>query len=562
LKYYATSYVRASAEKKLTALIGMRPEEFGSYFEVHDLVAGQWNLVEGLEVKPVYSPHPVETTVLFFRAARKGESGTYAHLADIIDFSTLKRMTGGDPAAASITPTFYNSYTSALLSPVDVKKIDAGGGLIHGTAEDFRKDASRIKYLSHKTGALAAKEKEIGASAPFGSQDVLVAAREDLHTGPAAVRFLSECFPEVSKREISRLAACSTVPFKAGATIMRAGNTSDALYMILDGVADSESKDGPACLLTSGSLINEMSALTGETTRRTYRARSHVTALRIPRDLYESFVGNNGIRHSLQQLREVRRFLQSTWLFGEMVSFPVANKIARSIARKTASAGQCVHVTEESGLAILEKGRVLLSTGSNRYESLGPGGFWGETSVLQDAPDLFEATAERDCSYFLIPARALRDIPIVRWKLVETFRGRLAWFRTHAKLEWTKGYALGARTDGRQKRLFNVVRDLADCMERPGKSRMCSELTSEVEREGSKLFALQESVMKKRRFPGLKHHKQEHEKMLAQIRRLDDEKSLLAETNHASVRDFLKDWMLTHTVLEDAKLKAFLAGGK
>jgi hemerythrin len=50
--------------------------------------------------------------------------------------------------------------------------------------------------------------------------------------------------------------------------------------------------------------------------------------------------------------------------------------------------------------------------------------------------------------------------------------------------------------------------------------------------------------------------------MLEQIRRLDDEKRLLAETNHANVRDFLKDWMLTHTVLEDRKLKAFLAGRK
>ena len=65
--------------------------------------------------------------------------------------------------------------------------------------------------------------------------------------------------------------------------------------------------------------------------------------------------------------------------------------------------------------------------------------------------------------------------------------------------------------------------------------------------------------MEERRFPEIQHHREEHEKMLAQIKRLDDQESLLAETNHESVRDFLKDWVLTHTIIEDRKLKAFLA---
>lgn len=219
-------------------------------------------------------------------------------------------------------------------------------------------------------------------------------------------------------------------------------------------------------------------------------------------------------------------------------------------------------VTGESELAILEKGRVSLSTGGQLFTSLAPGDFWGEVTVLQKAPSLFDARAERECSYFIIPGDVLREIPIVHWKLMETFRKRLVWFRTHAKLEWTEDYALGARTNERQKRLFEVVRNLADCMEKPSKRGMCTELATELEKEGSRLFALQESLMKKRRFPELKHHREEHEKMLAQIRLLDDEKRLLEETNHRSVRDFLKDWVLTHTVLEDRKLKAFLAERK
>lgn len=561
LKYFATPYVRATAEKKLAALIGMRAGEFSTYFEVHDLAAGRWNSIDGLEVKPLYSPHPVETTVLFFRASADGVTRTYAHLADIIDFGTLTRM--ADPAQGVISREFHDSYTAALLSAVDVKKVDVGGGLIHGNAEDFRGDPSRLKYLSHKTAGLSAKEKEIGAIAEFGSQDVLIPASQDLHTRPTAVQFLSACFPSAPPREIELLASSPVVALKPGTTIVPSGQRMDALYLIVDGVADSQETGNPVpFLLTSGTLIGEMCALTRDPSRRTYRARSFVTALRIPLRVYADFVERNGLRDRILQVHENRRFLQSTWLFGEMVSSSVSNRIAHAMTRQGAGAGSSVRVTGEPQLALLEKGRVSLSTGGEHFTTLSPGDFWAETSALHNAPSLFDATAERPCAYFLIPAEVLRDIPIVQWKLMETFRQRLAWFRAHAELEWTEGYAVGARTDGRQKRLFEVVRNLADCLDRQGARGTCSDLASEVEKEGSRLFAEQESLMRKRRFPELKHHREEHEKMLAQIRRLDDEKRLLEETRHRSVRDFLKDWMLTHTLLEDLKLRAFLSSRK
>jgi hemerythrin len=560
LKYYATPYVRASVEKKLTALMLMRPGELGHYFEVRDLAPEEWNDLDGLEVKPVFSPHPVETTVFFFRTLWERGYKTYAHLADIVDFKILGGMVNDDPQASGVTSAFYKAYTSTILQPVDVKKIDAGGGLIHGNAEDFRNDASRAKYFSHKSGPLSASEKRIGTSAPFGSQDVLVPASRDLRSLATATRYLSASFPGVPGHEIALLANSPAVSFKAGAVIEKSGSTVDALLVILDGVADFiESEDKPPFMLSSGALIGEVAALTGETAQGTYRAASFVTALCVPRDLYAAFVERNGLRNSILQVCENRRFLQSTWLFGEMISFTVANRIAQAMVRRTASAGDSVRVIGESQLAILEKGRVSLSTGGEHFETLGPRGFWDEVTVLEKAPSFFEATAERDSSFFLIPGEVLREIPIVQWKLMETFRKRLSWFRTHAKIEWSEEYALGGRTDGRQKHLFEVVRDLADCLDQPSKPRTCRELQSEVEKEGGRLFAEQENLMKKRRFPELNHHREEHEKMLAQIRRLNDEKGLLQETNHRSMRDFLKDWVLTHTILEDRKLKAFLA---
>jgi hemerythrin len=50
--------------------LGIEESRFENLFDVHDLDFDVWNNVDGLEVKPVLSPHPVETNILFFRAMR------------------------------------------------------------------------------------------------------------------------------------------------------------------------------------------------------------------------------------------------------------------------------------------------------------------------------------------------------------------------------------------------------------------------------------------------------------------------------------------------------------
>jgi hemerythrin len=370
LTYHAAPYVRATVEKKLAALMGLRAGEFGHYFEVRDLVPEQWNDVDGLEVKPLDSPHPVETTVLFFRAPAHGGYKTYAHLADIVDFGVLSRMISEDPEKSGVTSAFHDAYVSAVRERVDVKKIDAGGGLIHGSARDFRGDSTPKIYISHKSGPLSEEEKEIGTSAPFGSADVLIPAGTRLHTRATARRHLADSFPGAAPQEIELLAECPLVSFDPGKTIAGPGTRMDALFVILDGVAGYIESPDRTFMLSSGTLIGELAALTGDAARAVYRAESFVTALRIPADLYATFVERNGLRQSIMRVRDNRHFLQSTWLFGEMVSFTVASRIAQAMVHHTARAGESVRAGDASQLAILESGEVSLSTGREPFERL------------------------------------------------------------------------------------------------------------------------------------------------------------------------------------------------
>ena len=126
-----------------------------------------FDLVGGLEVMPVFSPHPVETSVFFFRTFWEKSYRTYAHLADISSFDVLKKMVTNDAAKNGITQALFDTCREKFLQPVDIKKIDIGGGLIHGMAEDFAGDSSGKAYLSHTSLPLTDAEKEIGSCAAF-----------------------------------------------------------------------------------------------------------------------------------------------------------------------------------------------------------------------------------------------------------------------------------------------------------------------------------------------------------------------------------------------------------
>jgi hemerythrin len=88
--------------KKLAALAMTSEEEFNHYFEFHDLELGQWNDIDTLEVKPVFSPHPVETTVMLFRTLDRNGYRTYAHFADIASLGLLRKMITADPEAPAL----------------------------------------------------------------------------------------------------------------------------------------------------------------------------------------------------------------------------------------------------------------------------------------------------------------------------------------------------------------------------------------------------------------------------------------------------------------------------
>ena len=480
IPYYATAAVRASVVKKYAALTGRSEATFQQFFEPRDLTADAWNRINGLEVMPVLSPHPVETTVLFFRAFWDDGYRTYAHLADISSFEVLRKMVTEDPSRNGISQAFYESCTRRFLTPVELKKVDIGGGLIHGRAEDFREDTSARILLSHTSAPLTDAQKEVGSCAAFGQADVLIATPND-YLVVEARRHLESFFPSAHPSDLAMILNCPQDEFSPDTIILHAGSPVREVHLLLSGkVEQIDSGTSLHNALSAGAMVGELECMAPERARATYRATTNVTTLRIRGSMFREFAGRNGLLTSFHDTADRRRLLASTWLFGEAVPYPTLERLARTMERRFAHEDDVLSPGERPEILILSEGLATVFLGKRPIDNLKPGGFLGEDTVMRGAralpPEmvrrilgsteerhLFRARALLDSTFFAIPAEAVADIPVVQWKLLETYERRLKSYSAEIRFQWDDSYAIGIpEIDEQHRLLFELVGGLEE----------------------------------------------------------------------------------------------------
>jgi CRP/FNR family transcriptional regulator, cyclic AMP receptor protein len=116
------------------------------------------------------------------------------------------------------------------------------------------------------------------------------------------------------------LAVGRRVSFEAGQAIVERGDPGDAMYIVLDGVAEVD-VGGRFHRLERGDFFGEMAVLAGKPREATVKAAEPVVALRIAADDFQAFLATNpeiavGMLKSLvERLREVQDRLD-TWIGG------------------------------------------------------------------------------------------------------------------------------------------------------------------------------------------------------------------------------------------------------
>ncbi|QEP44170.1 response regulator [Ectothiorhodospiraceae bacterium BW-2] len=420
LTYFASPLVRASVAKKFAALVSLTEREFERFFEVRDLNFNQWNDCDGLEVMPLYSPHPVENNLFLFKAIDSdGQEKSYAHWADLSAFSVLDAMLQNYP---ELGRDYIEQIKQHYLTAADIKKIDIGGGLIHGMAQDFKGDNSNRLLLAHIDRELTLNELEIGSASYFGVLDTLIAGEQD-YLRVRAAYYVGTLFSKVSKNQLRILLDCPIVELNAGTLIVRLDRVCDHIYIVLSGtVAYIDAANRVHNTLAYGSFIGIQTLLNDSCLDRgTYIAVSHCRLLSISSRLFNYFLEKNQLLDSMQQIITKVSFLRRTWLFGEEITFLTLESMLEYIQYHQCDRGEIIHANPTDRLYLIETGSVewLNSFGEVEF-TLQAGEFFGEAHYV----DIVHYRMAEGVKLVSLPLEKMQQIPIVYWKMLETMSKR------------------------------------------------------------------------------------------------------------------------------------------
>ena len=564
IKYFAVPLVRATVINKLAALASLKEENFKKYFEVYDLKIEAWNSLNNLEVKPIFSPHPTETTIFIFRTIGKNGYQSYAHFADIANFGVLSNMISVDDSEPGISQAYFEKIAGKYLTKVDLKKLDIGGGQVHGEAIDFKDDRSHKIILAHTSSELNSCQKEIGSGAPFGTMDVLIPAHQD-YVWKYADNFLKSYFPLVPEHQLNMLINNPLIIFNPESIVIKKGEINKDLYLILTGAVEViRSESGIHSMISAGGFVGDNSGLFQKPAQATYRAVSFVRALQVPCSLYLEFIKRNGLHPDIEFLRERREFLQKTWLFGEDISYPIQNKIAQAMNLESYRADELLPIETYSGIGLIKQGRLQIFLADDVFETLNAGDFFGISNVLFGMPALFSVRAVKPTEVYNIKAPVVSDIPIVHWKLFETYERRIRMVMNPELVsisifQWREAYNTNVKEmDKHHQELFRTANRLYEEIHSGRDKSVLEETLDFLIHYTEDHFSREEKMMEDYDFPEFESHKKQHERLIFEVQELKDKYSAGEIQMDMSIINFLKDWIINHILTEDRKYGPYL----
>ena len=565
IKYYSTPLVRASIIKKLSVLLSIEENAFFDYFEVCDMEFDVWTDLEGLEVIPIYSPHPVETNMFVFRAMCGSGYKSYAHFADIVALDILEDMIADNGPQTGISQEFFNTVKRNYLQSAHLKKIDIGGGLVHGDAEDFREDVSEKIILSHTSLGLTQQQKQIGSGASFGIADVLIPAYQD-YARRNAFQYLRSYFPTVALYKIKVLLNNSAATFNPETIILKSGMTHKEIFLILTGNVEQiySDTDRPS-ILSAGAMIGEISGLKEMPSTETYRAISFVHALQLPNRLYLEFVKQNDLYANIERLQERRGFLLRTWLFGYTISYTKQNEIAQSMVLHQYPEGKVFPENDNSNLNLVCRGKLQIFIGDNASETLSAGHFFGEEGVLFETSSILQMRAMEPSEIYQIPSKLLLDIPIIRWKLLEVFKKRREYllipdFKDNPIFYWRDDYSINVKEmDDHHKKLFERANKLSEAISINEEKSALEDALNFLIDYAEYHFSEEENLLKQHGYTNYESHREKHETLMSEILELKEKiNKNYKEMDIEVLIDFFKHWIIEHILTEDRKYGPFL----
>jgi hemerythrin len=247
-------------------------------------------------------------------------------------------------------------------------------------------------------------------------------------------------------------------------------------------------------------------------------------------------------------------------LFDWIESEHVLNRIAAGMVERPLRRGDIMHAGSAAELFVVAEGEVDLVMGAHLVETLHRGGYWGEASVLQAGGALCEARVAEDGRCFAVPGELLVPVPGLLWGIQESFDRRLHSFRSGFRFEWSEGFRVDVpELDDQHQRLFHLANTLSEAIQETrtiaghdAEKKALLDFTREH-------FATEEALLRSRGYGRLEVQAREHAGLVALLERFIAAGERRRRPRSSTAVDYLKDWLIRHTLLEDQLYRPFLS---
>jgi signal-transduction protein with cAMP-binding, CBS, and nucleotidyltransferase domain len=145
----------------------------------------------------------------------------------------------------------------------------------------------------------------------------------------------------------------------------------------------------------------------------------------LPKDVYIDFVTRSGRHADIVASREQLDFFRRSTIFADDVSCVTLSRLAR-VAELASFEKDKIMIPPDEELLLLRSGSASLTTPFGYEERLGIGGDFGAMVISRKPPEGTQLRFLEPSEVYQLPLDSFADIPIVRWKLIETNRKRYA----------------------------------------------------------------------------------------------------------------------------------------
>jgi hemerythrin-like metal-binding protein len=126
-------------------------------------------------------------------------------------------------------------------------------------------------------------------------------------------------------------------------------------------------------------------------------------------------------------------------------------------------------------------------------------------------------------------------------------------------IEWKQEFAVGVpEVDYEHRELIALINELAATLERQGSEPGVEEFLGEIFAKISAHFALEEKIMRERRYDQYEDHKADHERLLDDIRDIMDDYEDEQRFDREMLAGRLSAWFGVHFRTKDARLHRHL----